>query len=349
MNIRKALSFDDVLIVPQRSVVSSRDEVILTTPLFEGVKLSLPIIAANMPSVCNAEMAAAMATNGGLGVIHRMQSEEDQADAVRRAVEIAYDTPFGATKEPLHFGAAIGIDDRCMLRAAKCRDAGADILCLDVAHAHSERAGDVLLSLLRLTDAFIIVGNIATAAAADFFINGLSKEQKGRVVLKVGIGGGSVCTTRIKTGCGVPTFQSVLDVSRGGYRRVIADGGIRNSGDIVKCLAAGASAVMVGSLLAGTDEAPGEIVNGKKLYYGSASETAKQQYYGKSDYIEGTQTMVWRKGPVKDVLESLADGIRSGVSYAGTRSSYNLALLNPEFIEITQAGMIESSPHGVKV
>jgi IMP dehydrogenase len=293
-------------------------------------------------------MALAMAQHGGMGIIHRMQSVEDQAIAVSDAYELT-----SMLKMRAHVGAAVGIGDDMMRRVDACVNAGASVICIDVAHGHDLRVLAATERILKSTDVDInlIVGNIATVKAADDIWYVLEERDTERVILKVGIGGGSMCTTRIQTGCGIPTFQSVVDIAEN--YPVIADGGIRTSGDIVKCLAAHARAVMVGGLIAGTDEVPAEdhdlFVNGvpKKVYRGAASEAAKNNFYGKADYIEGAETLVDAKGPVSGVLKQLGDGMRSGLSYCGAKSPAHLASV-ADFVEITPAGMIESRPHGVR-
>lgn len=340
--MRTVLSFDDVLLVPGYNDIPSRSEVGLDS-IVAGVDLTLPIIAANMPSVCEREMAVAVGSAGGIGIIHRMQSIPAQTDQV--------------SASPFPIGAAIGIGDDWKLRAEALIHAGANIICLDVAHGHQERVVDTALEFLQLFDVSLIIGNIATAQAAAHFDSEISEVDQARVALKVGVGGGSVCTTRIKTGFGMPTLQSVMDVSRvlnenDSEISIIADGGIKTSGDIVKALAAGADAVMLGSLLAGTREAPGDVIKDDKtglkykVYRGAASYGAKEAHFGEAEYIEGAERLIPYKGSVSKVLASLEEGIRSGLTYFGVD---NLADLREEveFVRITQAGWRESLPHGI--
>lgn len=344
MRIRKVLSFDDVLLVPKLNNIPSRDEVDTKFVFAPGLVLDVPIIAANMPTICGKEMAATMSAIGGLGIIHRMQTIESQAKEVKEAYKKEVNK--GNTEAAINIGAAIGIGPDCIDRAKACIEAGAYVICIDVAHGYDTRVKKVLNNLLECTYiTTIIVGNIATAEAADFLMSGIPESQKQRVLLKCGVGGGSVCTTRIRTGCGIPTLQSVIDVSEAGYA-VIADGGIRTSGDIVKCLAAGAKAVMLGNLLAGTDETPGIEINGVKAYMGAASASSKQNFYGKSEYVEGVETKVLCKGPVESVINFLMEGVRSGMTYCG---STDLEMLRhkADFVEITHAGLLESHPHAL--
>lgn len=338
--MKTALSFDDVLLVPRYNDIESRDDVSLETSI-SGLALDIPIIAANMPSVCGRHMAMAMAEQGGLGIIHRMQAPAEQQDDVLYVSEEGYPV-----------GAAVGVALSEYNRGSSLVKVETDILCVDVAHGHQERTLKMALSLLR-ADQRVIVGNIATAEAAEYFDREIPDEFQDRVSLKVGVGGGSVCKTRIQTGFGVPTLQSVMDVSAAledSSMSIIADGGFRNSGDIVKALAAGADAVMLGSLLAGTHEAPGNVIynNQKqyKIYRGAASRGEKKDFFGKADYIEGEEMLVPYKGFVEDVLKELTDGIRSGLTYCGVDNIVDLHN-DAEFIRITQAGYQESVPHGL--
>jgi IMP dehydrogenase len=207
-------------------------------------------------------------------------------------------------------------------------------------------------NLLAHTKAPLIVGNLATYQAAEYFLKHVASD---RLSLKVGVGGGSVCTTRVRTGCGMPTFQSVLDVVAATRETkynvaVIADGGIRTSGDVVKCLAAGADAVMLGSILAGTDEAPGSVVRTKeglfKQYYGSASHRAKKEFFGSSEYVEGAERLVPYKGSVAKVLSHLLDGVRSGFTYCGASSLSELRS-TASFVRVSGSGYLEGLPHGL--
>lgn len=346
--IRKALSFDDVLLVPNKFSGNSRSEIDLSTNV-AGISLKIPIIAANMPSVCEVDMAVAVGKLGGLGIIHRMNSDFEQAIMVAEAKKQLGTLPVGA---------AIGIGSDWKERAAGLIDYGVDIICVDVAHAHQEQLEHVVRSFWQHFGSFpLIIGNIATLHAAKNISVSCGHHIGNRaksMAFKVGIGGGSVCTTRIKTGCGVPTFQSVLDVcgdEENNYN-VIADGGIKSSGDIVKALAAGANTVMLGSLLAGTDEAPGRVIKGRdgakyKIYRGNASYGTKRQNGDAPVNIEGEETLVSYKGSVEKVINKLLDGIRSGLSYCGALSITELHDKKPEFVEITSSGYRESLPHGL--
>ena len=337
LRIRRALSFNDVLLVPRHTTVFSRSDVDLSTSV-AGVKLGIPVIAANMSSVCETRMAAAMGEIGGLGIVHRMCSVDEEQEMVRQVTT--------------HVGFSIGIGSDWRDRMDACRP-HAQIACLDVAHADSNRVTDLLREYFAEYKEYpLIVGNIATAAAARRLLEVIPRRYYETTSLKVGIGGGSLCTTRIKTGFGVPTLQSVADVceTTSGSPAIIADGGISSSGDIVKSLVAGASAVMLGNLLAGTEEAPGNLIRADhgilmKQYRGSASFSDKQRRGEPTRNVEGESTLVPYRGKVADVIADLLDGIRSGLSYGGCSSIRDLQD-NVEFVEITSHGYRESLPHG---
>jgi len=290
-------------------------------------------------------MAEVLALMGGVGVIHRYNTPDQQADEVIKV-----------SKKGLIVGAAVGIKDDYLLRAEKILNAGAGFLVVDVAHGHSESLAKAVINLRRkFPHTEIIAGNVATAEAVRF----LARLKVSAI--KVGIGPGSVCTTRIVTGFGIPQLSAILDtvkVASSLKLTVIADGGITNSGSIVKALAAGASTVMIGNLFAGTDEAPGKKVirNGAvyKSYRGMASLEANQDRFkteGKKfkefkAASEGVNGLVSYKGSVVPVINELLGGIRSGLSYGGAKNISELQE-NAEFIEISSSGMRESMPHDV--
>ena len=338
MNLETHITFDDVLLVPQYSDIKSRTEVTLSSELSEGLELRVPIISAPMDTVCGRLMAERLAEFGGLGIIHRYNTIEKQATMVAEASE-------GGLR---NVGAAIGITGDYLDRAAALIEAGVTTLCLDVAH------GDHVLMHVgahNVIDAFgnkahIMAGNIATYTGA------LALAQIGVDSIRVGIGGGSICSTRIQTGHGMPTLASVIDCVRAKEKfpdlKIIADGGIKTSGDMVKALAAGADFVMVGSLLAGTAEAPGEIVykDGEKYksYRGMASKDAQMDWRGKTSSLEGVATVIPYKGQVFPVLSGLENGIRSGLSYSGARNLQELRE-SARFIRQTDSGLAESNTH----
>ena len=338
MNLETHITFDDVLLVPQYSDISSGSEVTLESELSEGMKLRVPIISAPMDTVSGRLMATRMAEFGGFGIIHRYNTIEEQASEVATASETGLK----------NVGAAIGITGDYIERAAALINAGASCLCLDVAH------GDHILMHVgahNIVDKFgdkahIMAGNIATYTGA------LALGQIGVDSIRVGIGGGSICSTRIQTGHGMPTLASVIECARAKEKypniKIVADGGIKTSGDMVKALAAGADFVMVGSLLAGTSEAPGEIIykDGErfKSYRGMASKDAQMDWRGKTSSLEGIATVVPYKGQIFPILESIENGIRSGLSYSGARNLQELRE-NARFIRQTASGLAESNTH----
>ena len=344
MRLKKSYSFDDVMLVPRLSHLKTRADADLSTSI-AGVKLKIPIIAANMSSVCEEQMARKLGDLGGLGIIHRMCSVEEQKAMVFNAGCSSEDWPKTRT-----VGFSIGIGEDWRERMDACRTAGT-IACLDIAHGHHERVIDLLTKYFGIYKHFpLIIGQVSTPSAVRDLLRVVPEKYHGSVAFKTSIGGGSLCTTRIKTGFGVPTLQSIMDI----YAEfpeidIIGDGGIKESGDIVKALAAGANAVMIGNLLAGTDEAPGKIIRAHdqlfKVYRGSASFGDKSLRGEDPRNIEGEETLVPYKGSVERVIDGLLDGIRSGFSYGGAA---NISELQDgiEFQEITVHGYKESLPHG---
>ncbi len=335
--MKKCLSFDDVLLEPKYSEIFSRSEISLNSSLGSsenvGLNFSLPIISSPMDTVTEGEMAQAMYNCGGLGIIHRYNSIRDQALLVKSCDEALV-------------GAAIGVSGDYLERAKAVLDNGANILCIDIAHGHHSMMRHALKTLRNTFgwDVHIMAGNVATLKG----FNDLA--DWGANSIRVGIGGGSICSTRIQTGHGMPTLQSVIDCSvsdRDAF--LIADGGLKNSGDIVKSLAAGADFVILGSLLASAEEAPGEIhldADGStwKSYRGMASKEAQVSWRGRVASEEGVASRVPVKGPVENILKSLEKGIRSGLSYSGCKSLLEFSSLST-FVEQTHAGRIESSTH----
>jgi IMP dehydrogenase len=475
---KTGLTFDDVLLIPKRSSIQSRSDVDPSSELVSGFRLSIPIISANMDTVTESQMAIAMAQNGGIGIIHRFMSPEQQATEVRRvkrsesyvvenpitiyphetieaarqkmvadnvgglvvvenggqligmltsrdvllapdpqatvgsvmttrehlivATEEAGIEPARLTlhqhrieklplvdrqnrvvglitasdivklqqhpyatkdiKGRLRVGVAVGTRPEEEERAAACLQAGADVLVIDVAHGHADHA---IAMIHRLKTNFpqipLIAGNVATAAGVEDLI------EAGAQAVKVGVGAGSICITRVVTGFGVPQLSAIDECAQVGQRLgvpIIADGGIRASGDMTKALAAGASTVMLGSLLAGTDESPGVAVmrNGQryKVVRGMASFTAnvERKRLAKGDDLdvedmekvvpEGVEAAVPYRGSVEDILYQMVGGLRSGMSYAGACTIPQL-WENAEFIQITPAGQRESGAHDVNL
>lgn len=334
----RGLTFDDVLLVPTKSEVRSRKDPQLSSQITRKQSLMTPIISANMDTVTEADMAIAMAKMGGLGIVHRFNTIETQVQMLRQIQSQ------GASL----ISASIGVNDDFKERAQALVQAGANIITIDIAHGHSVTMMEVMKWLKdKFPQVEIIAGNVATPDGAFDLI------QAGADAIKVGIGPGSMCTTRIITGCGVPQLSAIAMCAEVGLEHgvpIIADGGIRTSGDIVKAFAAGASTVMLGSMLAGTIETPGEIKNGRKEYRGMASKSAQTNWRGgvpEGMAAEGESTKVSVKGHVKDVIHELCGGIRSGMSYLNATQLSEIRT-KARFIEMSAAGTHESRAHGLQ-
>jgi len=334
------LSYDDVLLIPKYSEVESRTQVNIGSNLDKKLHLKIPIISSPMDTITESKMALAMSKAGGIGIVHRYNEIEEQ---VRIAAHVLYED------EDAKIGAAIGMTGDFETRALALKAIGVNILCIDVAHGHHIMMEKCLKTLKDRfgEDIHIMAGNIATPEGFD------ALASWGADSVRVGIGGGSICSTRVISGHGVPTFQSIMDCATSTYdTKIIADGGIKTSGDIVKSLAAGADFVIIGSLLAGTKETPGETFfsnSGKKykVYRGMASANAQNNWRGKSSTPEGISTTVPYKGGVNTVLENLVGGIRSGLSYSGVRSLHELRS-KATFIRQSSAAQSESATHILK-
>ena len=476
MDIREGLTFDDVLLIPKRSPIISRSQTELKTKLSKNLTLNTPLISANMDTITESSMAVSLAREGGIGIIHRFMTIEDQVDEVhrvKRSESVIIEQPYfigpdnsasdankmmvtrgisgllvidngelvgiitrrdilfepnmnakisdlmtkdiitasegiktAEAKEILHknkieklpvvdtknkviglitskdilnidrypsaskdrkgrllVGAAVGVKGDYLERAEALLNEGADVLVVDIAHGHSDNAINAIKMIKKaFKNCELIAGNVATGDGARDLIDA------GVDAVKVGVGSGSICITRVVTGSGVPQLTAVLDTVKVANEYdipVISDGGIRTSGDAIKALAAGASSVMVGSIFGGTDESPGKTIvrHGKKfkMYRGMASFYAslgrKYREEGSdvidtedpNDYIpEGVEAMVPYKGSVTEIIRQLIGGIRSGLSYCGSRNIAEMQK-NSEFIKITPAGYIESQPHDVDV
>ena len=338
---KKALSYDDVLLVPQHSDIKSRKEVSLQSQLGRYV-LQLPIIASPMDTIVESDMAVAMASLGGLGVLHRYNTIEEQVSMASRASAQVKHNPVAA---------ALPISGDFIERAKALMHVGVKIMCVDVAHGDHIMMKEALESLRANLPGHIhiMAGNVATQEGYERLI------EWGADSVRVGIGGGSICSTRIQTGHGVPTLMSVIDCAKSRYagtHPIIADGGIKTSGDIVKAIGAGADFVMIGSLFSGTTETPGKILvqsDGSKVkeYRGMASRAAQMAWRGRTSSLEGISTFVPFKGKVKYIVDDLVNGIRSGLSYSGSRSIEEFQARS-HFIQQTQAGQSESSTHILK-
>ena len=363
---KKGLTFDDVLLIPAESHVLP-NEVDLSTQLADNIKLNIPLISAGMDTVTEGAMAIAMALQGGLGVVHKNMSIQAQASEVANVKSVV--VPGNATKAAvddqnrLLCAAAVGVTSDTFERAEALLEAGADAIVIDTAHGHS--AG-VLRKIKEFREHFpkqtLIAGNVATGDATRALFDA------GVDVVKVGIGPGSICTTRIVAGVGVPQITAIYDAAsaaREYHKPIIADGGIKYSGDVVKALAAGGNAVMLGSMLSGTTEAPGDIFeeNGKKFkrYRGMGSVGAMAQAHGSSDRYfqggvneanklvpEGVEARVEYKGDVSDVVFQIDGGLRSGMGYCGAANIPEL-IEKAQFVQITNAGLRESHPHDVQM
>jgi len=475
LEFKEGLTFDDVLLVPKYSDITSRSQTDLTTKLSRNLSINIPFVSANMDTVTESSMAGTMARAGGIGIIHRFLTIKEQANEVlkvKRSGSVMIENPYsisadksvedaltyaedkeisgllvvdsnskligivterdllfankankiqdvmtkdivtaklGVTldesKEILHkhrieklpivddsgivkglitskditnnanfpnaskdkkgrplVGAAVGVKGDFLERSESLLEAGADVLVVDIAHGHSENAMSTVRNIKKaFPNCELIAGNIATAQGAEDLI------KAGVDAVKVGVGSGSICITRVITGSGVPQLTAVMDCAKIGKDHgipIISDGGTRTSGDATKALAAGASTVMVGSMLGGTDESPGTVLtkNGKrfKVYRGMASLAAsigrKSKESGTisldddlNDYVaEGVEAMVPYKGTVTDILKQLTGGVRSGLSYCGAHTIPQMQE-NAEFIKMSRAGFAESQPHDVSL
>lgn len=320
---KEAFTFSDVLLVPQRSDLQTRSDADVST-MVAGWKLDHPIISANMDTVTDLNMAVAMGESGGMGILHRFQPVRATIDSLKRLNQ------FGLPAVP-----SVGVGDDSVAAAKQYREF-THTICLDVAHGHSYQAGKMVRFLSRDLGFTVIAGNVCTLEGALFL------REAGAEVVKVGVGCGAICQTRGVTGHGFPQLSAILDVAAKAEEndyKVIADGGITGSGDIVKALAAGAHAVMVGSLFAGCPETPNP-----EIYRGMASAESQMAHKGfvSNDAPEGVSFEVAPKPPVKEVLKQLCGGIRSGMSYSGVRT---LRQLRKEaiFVKVTGNTVIENS------
>jgi len=475
LSIREGITFDDVLLVPKFSDISSRTQTDLSTKLSKNITLNIPLISANMDTVTESTMAVTMARQGGIGIIHRFLTIQEQANQVlkvKRSGSVMIENPYlvsqdetistaldimdekevsgllvvdsesslvgilterdvlfeslDSTKlvkelmtkdvitskpginvdeakdilknnrieklplvdddQKIHglyttqdilntenypiashdskgrplVGAAVGVKGDFLERTEALLEAGTDAIVVDIAHGHSENAISTVKNIKKaFPDCELIAGNVATAQGTEDLINA------GVDAVKVGVGSGSICITRVITGSGVPQLTAVLDCAEIGKKYdipIISDGGTRTSGDATKALAAGASSVMLGSMLGGTDESPGSTIskNGKryKIYRGMASLAAARGRKSKetglvdlgddlNDYVaEGVEAFVPYKGTVTDILTQITGGIRSGLSYCGGHTIQQMQE-NAEFIKMSGAGFAESKPHDV--
>ena len=346
--IKEALTFDDVLLTPKYSKILP-SEVTTNTSLSKNLNLKIPIISSAMDTVTESKMAIAIAKAGGIGVIHRNLDIKSQISEINKV-----------KSKKLLVGAAVGAGPLEYKRAEAILKANVDLIVVDTAHGHTKKVGEIIRKIKKLKSkkTTLCAGNIATTEAAKFLI------KLGAEVIKVGIGPGSICTTRLVAGIGVPQLSAILAVRKGVGRKkvsIIADGGIKFSGDISKALAAGADAVMIGSLFAGTNESPGKIIkkNGKlfksfrgmgsigAMNKGSADRYFQTKQKETSKYVpEGVEGLVKYKGSVEKIIYRLIGGLKSSMGYLGKKKIINLRN-KPKFVKITKAGFYESMVHNI--
>ena len=346
--IKEALTFDDVTLAPKYSEVLPSD-VDTSIKLTKNIKLKIPLLSSAMDTVTESKMSIAIAQVGGIGVIHRNLDIKTQVAEIRKV-----------KKQKLLVGAAVGAGVNEFERAKNILKENIDLIVVDTAHGHTKKVADIIKKIKKIKPkkTALCAGNIATAEAAKFLI------KLGVDIIKVGIGPGSICTTRLVAGIGVPQLSAILNVRKGvGARKVsiIADGGIKFSGDIAKALSAGADAVMIGSLFAGTDEAPGKIIkkDGKlfksfrgmgsigAMNKGSADRYFQKKQSDSSKYVpEGVEGFIKYKGAVSRIVYKLVGGLRSSMGYLGCKQIKNLKK-KPKFVKITKAGFYESMVHNI--
>ena len=345
--IKEALTFDDVTLVPQYSSVLPY-ETNTKIELNKNLKLNIPLISSAMDTVTESKMAITIAQSGGLGIIHKNLSPINQAREVKKV-----------KKNNMIVGAAIGTSEQDIDRVYKLLESKVDLIVVDTAHGHTKKVLTMINKIKKISkNSIICAGNIATGKAAKFLADA------GVDIVKVGIGPGSICTTRLVTGIGVPQLSAVLDVKKAlkNFKtKIISDGGVKFSGDISKAIAAGADAVMIGSLFAGTTESPGKIFKHKgKLYKnfrgmgsaGAMSAGSADRYFQKrsknvSKYVaEGVEGIIKFKGPVDKTIYQLVGGLKSSMGYMGSKTIKDLQKKS-EFVKITKAGFYESMVHNV--
>ena len=347
--IKEALTFDDVLMLPRYSNVLPI-ETNINLNLTKKINLKVPFLSSAMDTVTESKMAIAMARAGGIGVIHRNLKIKKQADEVKKV-----------KKNNLFVGAAIGTNKEDIERAKSLLDYGVDLIVIDTAHGHSAKVLKVLSKLKKISkQTSICVGNIATGEAARQLYN------SGADMIKVGIGPGSICTTRMVAGIGVPQISAIIEVKKALSKKkikIISDGGIKFSGDIAKALAAGADGIMMGSIFAGTDESPGKKFKIKGKIYkhyrgmgsigamssGSANRYFQKNYKDKKKFVpEGVEGRVEYKGSVSKIIYQLQGGLRSSMGYIGAKNLDEIKK-KAKFIKITKAGFYESMVHSVEI
>jgi len=346
--IKEALTFDDVTMAPKYSEVLPSD-VNTETKLSNNLTLKIPLLSSAMDTVTESKMAIAIARAGGIGVIHRNLDIKTQIEEIKKV-----------KRKKLLIGAAVGAGPHEIKRAEALLKEKIDLIVVDTAHGHSKKVAEIIKQIKKkkTNQTTLCAGNIATQEAAKFLI------KLGVDIIKVGIGPGSICTTRLVAGIGVPQLSAIMEVKKGvinNKTKIISDGGIKYSGDIAKALAAGADAVMIGSLFAGTKEAPGKLIKKRgKLYksfrgmgsVGAMNKGSADRYFqikqkNISKYVpEGVEGFVKFKGDVKGIIYRLIGGLKSSMGYLGTKKIVNLKN-KPNFVKITKAGFYESMVHNV--
>ncbi len=348
--IKEALTFDDVTLAPNYSEILP-SEADTTVSLTNHLKLKIPLLSSAMDTVTESKMAIAIAKAGGIGVIHRNLDIKTQVSEIRKV-----------KKYSLKVGAAVGASEKEFIRAKEIINEGVDLIVVDTAHGHTKKVGEIIKYIKKSKNNKIALcaGNIATPEAAKFLI------KLGVDIIKVGIGPGSICTTRLVAGIGVPQLSAILAVRNGIKNKkvkIISDGGIKYSGDLAKAFAAGADAVMIGSLFAGTNETPGKLIkkNGKlfksfrgmgsvgAMNKGSADRYFQKKQKDMSKYVpEGVEGFVKYKGDVESIIYKLVGGLKSSMGYLGSKNIIGLRN-KPHFVKITKAGFYESMVHNVDV
>ncbi len=347
--IKESLTFDDVLLLPQYSNVLP-SETDISINLTKKIFLKVPFLSSAMDTVTESKMAIAIARAGGIGVIHRNLNIKNQKKEVIKV-----------KNKKLFVGAAVGTNYEDLERAKNLIHNGCDLIVIDTAHGHSEKVLKTLSKIKKIDKSIpICVGNIATSKAAIRLYNA------GADIIKVGIGPGSICTTRMVSGIGVPQISAIMEVKRAlknKRTKIISDGGIKFSGDIAKALAAGADAIMMGSIFAGTDESPGKKFKVKGKFYkqyrgmgsigamssGSANRYFQKNFKDKSKFVpEGVEGRVEYKGNVSEIIYQLKGGLRSSMGYIGAKNLSQIPK-NAKFIKITKAGFYESMVHSVEM
>jgi len=348
--IKEALTFDDVTLAPKYSEILP-SEVDTSIKLSKDLKLKIPLLSSAMDTVTESKMATSIAKSGGMGIIHRNLEIKKQIFEIKKV-----------KKQKLLVGAAVGAGPNEFKRAEAILKEKIDMIVVDTAHGHTKKVSEIIKFIKKKKDkkTALCAGNIATPAAAKFLL------KLGVDIIKVGIGPGSICTTRLVAGIGVPQLSAILNVRNGIKNKnvkIISDGGIKYSGDLAKAFAAGADAVMIGSLFAGTDEAPGKLIkrNGKlirsfrgmgsvgAMNKGSADRYFQSKQKDVSKYVpEGVEGFAKYKGKVDKIIYKLIGGLRSSMGYLGSKQIKFLRD-KPQFVKITKAGFYESMVHNVDI